>query len=386
MIFFDLPNEMLDRILDFCKVEDMKNLACCSSASKDWLEENLWSDIRVSWSALVNIDWNRIEGKRRLKKFINTKSLCIYDRAPPKFKFKRSCYYPQVKRKHTAIFKEIVLNCSARGLENLHIHRHASAVEFACQVTMGLRKLDIQNIKDLTPGTYSAISKLRLLSELNLKYTNTTDAGLHLLSNGLKNLVKLNLASCNVTARGIAFIEILSTLRELFLNCCYLTDSSLLHIIKLSRLEVLDISDTQVTDKGFEQIEKLQYLKKLSVGGLRGITDSSMANISKLNLLSQLNVSRTNISDDGILKLSMLKNLKELEIFSCLLITDVGMSYVSRIETLELIDITYNSITNIGLGRLASLPKLKTLQCSYTKITDDALRPLDERMDIEWAP
>jgi len=206
-----------------------------------------------------------------------------------------------------------------------------------CKLLKRLRKIDLRYVKCLSVDVFTDISKLDSLLELNLQGTNTGDEGMHQLSNDLENLKSLNLYMCY-----------------------------------------------NITDKGVSYLKKLLFLEQLDVGGCARITDVSASYISKLTSLKKLNMSHTYITDDSIMSLHPLSNLRELEIFACTLLTDTAMSHIAKLQSLEYLDITYNNITDVGLQDLRSVTSLKELRCSHTSITDAAIRPFDDRMEVEW--
>lgn len=88
---------------------------------------------------------------------------------------------------------------------------------------------------------------------------------------GLKNLVELNLAYCQITDRGLQAVGQMEHLRTLSLPGTKVTDAGLSHLKGLKQLRVLHLMDTRVTNSAVNELKV--NLPKVKVFGVKGVDD-----------------------------------------------------------------------------------------------------------------
>ena len=104
-------------------------------------------------------------------------------------------------------------------------------------------------------ATWAHFKELPQLSELNLNYTNVTDAELEHLR-GLPHLQRLYLDGTRVTDAGLKHLNGLTQLRELNLGSTQITDVGLEYLKGLIQLEQLDLRVTHVTNEGVKKLQQ----------------------------------------------------------------------------------------------------------------------------------
>ena len=67
----DLPPEVGEKILDYCLVKDVINLACCSKAYRDAVQHLLWRAVRIPFQDFVSVP------DVMFKNLEHTSSLCL---------------------------------------------------------------------------------------------------------------------------------------------------------------------------------------------------------------------------------------------------------------------------------------------------------------------
>jgi len=160
-----------------------------------------------------------------------------------------------------------------------------------------------------------------------------SDEGLRSLRN-LKSLEELICKNCNITDASLSYIASLKKLRKLDLsNCPKVTDIS--QLCELKELEKLHLVWCLVTDEGLSCIGKIQSLKTLDLNGCYRLSDTSLMSVSALSSLVGLDISE------------------------CRGLTDIACEYIGRMLSLEKLSIRFTNITDAGLVLLHSLINLK---------------------------
>lgn len=142
-------------------------------------------------------------------------------------------------------------NCPIQAVPALHTCNCPTLQVLDLSFVRGLNDGAIREIlsppKDSRPGLTDSKSRLRGLKRLNIAGTDISDVALRYITQGLQQLVHLDLSSCQrVTDAGIAQIgtcqNAINTLVELNLSGCRLvTEASLDYLSKCEKLIWLDL-------------------------------------------------------------------------------------------------------------------------------------------------
>ncbi|XP_034023049.1 uncharacterized protein si:ch73-173p19.1 isoform X1 [Thalassophryne amazonica] len=207
------------------------------------------------------------------------------------------------------------------SLEKLATHPALSSLSLAgIPVVDGNHALQIISDLKLTqltlPGRHcvtdsglSFLSRLSLLSELDLKdYTQVTNQGVSQLSS-LIRLKKLSLSNTQVTDAGLPPLRGLQELEELCLDRTAVTSRGAAELIVcLPHLQVLGLASTQVGDNIVRNgLIHCKQLVKLNLSRTR-ITDNGLKFLKNIRL-AQVNLDGTGVSQTGIASLLSLANI-----------------------------------------------------------------------------
>ena len=120
----------------------------------------------------------------------------------------------------------------------------------------GLKRLKAVRLAGarVTDMGMATLAKLPSLAELGVRDCDITDDGLAPLEGTL--LVRLHLNHTAVTDAGLAHLEKLTTLTEIFLTHTKVSDQGLTHLAKLPKLKSLYIRETKVTAAGVAALKK----------------------------------------------------------------------------------------------------------------------------------
>jgi len=193
------------------------------------------------------------------------------------------------------------------------------------------------------------------------------------------------------TNEGLAHLDKLKKLKELWIQVNGFNDTGMNYIAQLEDLSNLRIhdekNDAQLSSEGLAQLSNLTSLENLAIGSvpasetsklnklvnlktlnLRTVPDGSFLNISGLQNLESLHLGDSGIviQDDDLACLAKLKNLKKFWIRQgpndIKAISDKGMAYLINLDNLETLGIGGPGITDKGLACLADKTNLWYLQ------------------------
>lgn len=136
---------------------------------------------------------------------------------------------------------------------------------------------------------------------VDLSGSSVTDAGLAHLER-LSGLEELYLDSTQITDDGLAHLEGLTALQCLILDDTQITDAGLGHLKGLTALKCLVLANTQVTDAGLAHLQGLIALQELYLINVQ-ITDVGLAHLDGLTALQWLLLDNTQVTDDGLVQL-----------------------------------------------------------------------------------
>ncbi|MBX9695869.1 MAG: hypothetical protein K2Z81_26015, partial [Cyanobacteria bacterium] len=169
---------------------------------------------------------------------------------------------------------------------------------------------------DLTKKHFDSLSQLTTIKALRL-FTIPTMTDESLVEIGkLNNLTELFIRSSDITDAGVAHLQPLTNLKILSLDrCTKLTDRCVDTLEKMKNLERLSLTETAVSKAGILRVAKMKNLNTISVAKLPCDSECIRA-LTKLNLV-RLSLRFVQISQSDLIKLSQLKNLKLLDARDC---------------------------------------------------------------------
>lgn len=184
----------------------------------------------------------------------------------------------------------------------------------ALQIISGLKlsHITLPGRHSVTDGGLSFLSRLTLLSELDLTdYTQVTDQGVSQLST-LTRLKKLSLSNTQVTDAGLSSLRGLQELQELCLDRTAVTSQGVADlIICLPHLQVLGLASTRVGDNVVRRgLVRCSQLVKLNLSRTR-ITDHGLKFLKHMRL-AQVNLDGTGVSLMGIASLLSFTNISSI--------------------------------------------------------------------------
>jgi Leucine Rich repeat len=132
----------------------------------------------------------------------------------------------------------------------------------------------------------------------------------------------------NVTNSGLAHLQGLVNLRQLYIRRAHVSDAELAHLNGLKKLSTLVLDYTQISDAGLAHLSRLTNLSELYISGTH-VSDGGLAHLKGLTKLSRLDLSNTQVSDAGLVQLNRLSNLSHLRL-RFTQVTDAGIMELTR--------------------------------------------------------
>lgn len=253
---------------------------------------------------------------------------------------------------------EITLSLTDKGLSHL-------------QGLTKLRDLDISFTEITDAGLVHL--KNSSLQRLNLSLDAITDSGLVSLET-LDDLISLDLSSTKVTNKGLRYLKNLPELRELDLSWLRIDDAGIAYLKDLTEMRKLNLSRTEVTDAGLAYLQGMAKMRDLDLAS-SAITDTSLANLQKMTDLRSLNLGLTGITDDGLVYLSKLTNLRKLNIGETF-VTGSGLARLRGLSNLVELNLQVSNLNEQSLACLQDFPNLRVLSLAGPNLTDKGLQHL----------
>lgn len=249
------------------------------------------------------------------------------------------------------------------------------------------------------------------IRELDLASCNITDKGLKYISSNMINLLKLEVSCDLVTNEGLEHIFELSSLKNLRINVNVsdkITNIGFKNIYKLINLEILCVVSSKshlVTYKIIEFILEISNLLSLTMFGVKLLDEkinhitkfkklrsihlywtSNLSNdilkyISKMTSIIEISIVSANITDEGLKIISDL-GIQRLNLGYNTQITDIGLQYVPKLVNLEWLHLYNTNITDISLQYISKLVNLEILHLGNTNITDFGLQQILELIHL----
>ncbi|MEE9127826.1 MAG: hypothetical protein V3U11_11860 [Planctomycetota bacterium] len=206
----------------------------------------------------------------------------------------------------------------------------------------GLLELELGNT-EITDVGLAQLAHLGKLSKIILDGTKITDAGLLSLA-GLP-IRKLGLGRTGVTDTGLATLRGFQ-LEELSLyRNTNISDVGMRHLDTQAELRKLNLRGVKVTAKGLACLQNMTSLKELNAS--LSMTDAGMAHLQNLTSLRRLGLySNPNITDVGVAHLRQLKSLQSLHL-QFTKISDKGLAHLEDLP-LRFLDVRGTQVTDTG--------------------------------------
>jgi len=249
----------------------------------------------------------------------------------------------------------------------------------------GLRKLELNHCKYLTPKVAETIADFSNLEELDLFYTPLQFKDLRALT----RLGKLQVLSVEDRFRDDDWLDLVCSLpsvKELDLRHCVPAREHLQKVAHMKGLETLvlplrvreslDLRSEYggITDSDMLLFAYLPRLKDLSVEGV-GVSGSVFENGFKS--IENLRIGSSSVDDRGLEYISELPQLKVLSIVSPRL-EGKTINRLSNCKELGELDVYCKSFQLENVPKIAEISSLKTLR--LTRFTIDGLRTLKARL------
>jgi len=366
----DLPNEIVEHILEFCGLEELKKLL-------ELKNERLLAAIRSCRTRHFKY-WNfdRIS-EQDLRKFMDEVAI-IRGVKVEDFRGARSQADDIVEalvgeRPELESFETSYSRCTDKALLLLLSHPRMKVVGLCNSYVTGLMLSSVSN--------YSAIKQLDLSQCCYL-----TDDGIMAILNKIgKTLKILNLSYTGVSFSSVdSLANTLPVLEELYLqDCDCLTDAGLMAFLNKSweSLKILDLSGTKVSFSSVDSLANtLPVLEELDLQHCSLLNDDGL--ITFLNRsgesLKILKLRWTKVSFSSVESLaSNLPVLKELCLQDCDCLTNAGlMAFLNKTgESLKILNLSRTRLSFSSVESMTScLPVLEKLDLSYcSNITEAGL-------------
>lgn len=313
-------------------------------------------------------------GLAYLKKLPNLEYLCLYG---SRFTDAGCVHIKEMPSLRILSFHESLCRISDAGL--VHIAQMPN-LEILC----------LHGMKNITDEGIACLVKMPSLRRLNIASSQVTDRGLEYLSQ-IKTLECLELPQDQkgITDRGLEYLSCLPNLKHLSIsrfhfndpkmNKEYYTDKGMEYLSRCSKLEELRIGSIGITNVGMEHIAKMTGLKSLGLFGCDNVTDDGFAKLAALKSLERLNAFNNNITIAGLNRLGSLSGLKMLHVL------DVrrggAVLDLSGMTSLEYVIISFSpksgdAFTDADLASLKDLKMVGDLQIGPPEFTDSGVRQL----------
>lgn len=286
------------------------------------------------------------------------------------------------------------------------IHFYASCSAFTDKTLLSLsrRRLPHLVLNDMDSSLDDKLVFLKScehlaanLKTLSLRRSNITEKTFVELLSSCKNLVSLDLSSCNSLFMSGSLLEknsemqilknTLTNVIEVDLSSIrYLSDATFNRIVTVcENVEKLSFASTQISFKGHEYIHESNHVANSTVLTYKNILNF----IASQKCLKSLNFSRTLIEDCHIeeLVLSLKLHLQELFLLGCRNVSDEGISIICKhqphlvsLDVSECPDLTNKSVMVIAM----TMKLLKNLYLNKCKqLTDSAAANLSNLKHLQ---
>ncbi|MCX5757881.1 MAG: hypothetical protein NTU83_05130 [Candidatus Hydrogenedentes bacterium] len=212
-------------------------------------------------------------------------------------------------------------------------------------------------------------------TEVSLRVSETACADLAPLANlRPDDLQGIDFTRTPVTDADLAYMEGMTTLRDVDVGGTCIGDEGLSHLQNMPSIEELILRDTRITDAGMPYLQNLEHMKFLMLN-VTQVTDEGLASIANMNELEILDMWQVAMTDKGAQYLQNLTSLRELGIEDTQ-IGDEGLAYLAKLPNLFGINLQGTNISDEGAKYLMQMPLLSGYSIRGTHISDAGIEEL----------
>jgi hypothetical protein len=159
------------------------------------------------------------------------------------------------------------------------------------------------------------------------------------------------------------------------------SDQVLRHLDGFPRLKRLLLHGGQASDEGMAFVGKLRELEELYMWDATNLSDKGIARLADLTRLKSIHVSNSRITDESLDVFGRMRQLEQLSLQGNHF-TDRGLEHLAGLSHLEdlWIGIGDCQVTDAGLVHLEGLSMLTTLELQESKVTDQGVRRLQNKL------
>lgn len=178
---------------------------------------------------------------------------------------------------------------------------------------------------------------------------------------------------------GLKYLEGLSELKRLYIECPQLTEEGFSHLPSLPGLTATILSEMNIGDRSFQHLaERCPALERIQFFHTK-LMGTTFACLRELKDLKKLNVGNSCVTDQGLATLPTLEGLTFLGLGSSP-ITDAGLAPLEQLPNLEILDLCDTKVTDKGVEILQKLKSLKKLWLFESKVSKRGKRKLKEAL------
>lgn len=175
-----------------------------------------------------------------------------------------------------------------------------------------LRALEVLDAADtaIEPAGWKEVAALPALRELDVSYTELSDATLGVLASGASagRLERLRLATTRVSPRGAGALAAFVGLRELGLAYVQIGDALAPVLPALARLERLDLTGSLAGDATAAALAGAPALRVLRLDWTK-VSDGALGHLARIRTLTELGLDHTRVTDAGARALAQVEEL-----------------------------------------------------------------------------
>jgi len=317
--FCYLPPEMKEHIYDYCNLNDLRNIACCSTRCYDSVQYLLWSCVEIPWRtfSFKTLPWKKAKKKSmHLRRLSNLKFTHF-------LRFREDwCGKLSGEKRWTCVadhYKRVLDNCDPSKLVKIYLDRVIAdqGLVWTCHQLYMLEEIYLNCCYHVTDQGWKQLASLKQLRKLSIRNCEVRDSSIQRLLT-INQLKELRLDQCLLVTRiGLRLISSLSQLEKLTFSYNWHIEANVYEsFAKLRKLVDLDLRYTNVDDCVLEcLIKAVPGLKSLTLRGCHNISDVGLTHLSSLSLLEELDVSEcSKVTVLGLCELTALITLKKLVI------------------------------------------------------------------------
>ena len=225
-------------------------------------------------------------------------------------------------------------------------------------------------------GEFGTLRALRLSGQNNM--TTVDDDGMVHLA-GLTSLKVLAVDFLWVSEAGLAKLDKLSRLEELYMAQTTIGDDAMGLLGQFPVLKKLRISRNQVSDTGLEMLATSARLEELDLSENSLVSDEGFRHLAGMDSMKKLNLWRVSITDFGLEHLSGMVQMQSLNLDNSP-VSDAGLVHLAKMQKLSFLHLGSTQITDAGLDHLAALSSLEDLRVTRTAVTEEGSMRLAEKI------